>query len=62
MINLDAYNISYMLLEQWRKYAMQSSGTGERLGDVPVYVEQNGQLVRITNVTSVDGKIVLETK
>lgn len=62
MIKLDAYNISFMLMDAWRKYAMQSSGAGERLGEVPVYIEQNGQLVRITDLVTVDGKIILKTE
>ena len=62
MIKLDAYNISYMLMEAWRKYAMQCSGTGEKLGNVPVYIEQNGQLVRVIDVESNDGKIILKTE
>ena len=62
MIKLDAYNISFMLMDAWRKYAMQSSGAGERLGQVPVYIEQDGQLVEITNLVTVDGKIILKTK
>jgi hypothetical protein len=61
MIKLDAYNISFMLMDHWRKYAMQTSGTGEKLGSVPVYIEQAGELVRITDVVSEDGKIILKT-
>jgi len=62
MIKLDAYNISFMLMDAWRKYAMQSSGTGEKLGNVPVYVELNGNLVRISDVDTSDGKIILKTE
>lgn len=61
MINLDAYNISFMLMDAWRKFAMQASGTGEKLINVPVYVTVNGECIRVTNVTTVDGKIILGT-
>ena len=63
MIQIDAYNISFMLMDAWRKFAMQSSGTGEKLGQVPVYVEINGELVRVSEVdSSQNGKIILKTE
>ena len=63
MIKLDAYNISFMLMDAWRKFAMQASGTGDKLGQVPVFVELNGELVRISGVdTSNEGKIILKTE
>lgn len=58
---LDAYNISYMLMNAWREYAMQVSGACEKLGSVPVYVEVDGKLVLVTDVTTNDGKIILKT-
>lgn len=60
MIKLDAYNISFMLMDAWRKFAMLSSGAGEKLGDVPVYVEVNGDLKRIAEVDSSEDKIILK--
>ena len=62
MIDLDAYNISFMLMDKWRKYAMQSSGSAEKLGCVPVYVEVNGELKEVADVIDNDGKIILKTK
>ena len=62
MIDLDAYNISFMLMDKWRKYAMQSSGSAEKLGRVPVYVEINGELVQVSDVIDDTGKIILKTK
>jgi hypothetical protein len=62
MIKTDAYNLSFMLMDAWRKYAMQSSGTGEKLGQVPVYIEQNGTLIQVIDVESVNGKIILKTE
>ena len=62
MIELDAYNISFMLMDKWRKYAMQSSGSKEKLGQVPVYVEINGELVEVSDVVDDNGKIILKTK
>lgn len=61
MIMLDAYNISFMLMDAWRKYAIKASGTGEKLDRVPVYVTINGELVQVTDVTATDGKIILKT-
>lgn len=58
---LDAYNISYMLMNAWREYAMQVSGACEKLGQVPVYAEVDGKLVKVTDVTTEDGKIILRT-
>ena len=58
---LDAYNISYMLMNAWREYAMQVSGACEKLGYVPVYVEVDGKLVKVSDVTTDDGKIILKT-
>ena len=62
MIDLDAYNISFMLMDKWRKYAMQSSGSAEKLGAVPVYVEVNGELIEVSDVVDENGKIILKTK
>ena len=62
MIKLDAYNISFMLMDAWRIFAMKSSGAGEKLSQVPVYVKKNGELVEVLDVTCIDGKIVLETE
>jgi hypothetical protein len=56
---IDAYNISYMLMNYWRTYAMRASGTPGKLGDVPVYVEVNGELVKVVGVEDQDNKIVL---
>ena len=56
---IDAYNISYMLMNLWRNHAMGSSGTVSKLKEVPAYVEVNGELVKIVNVVEQDGKIIL---
>ena len=61
MIKLDAYNISFMLMDAWRKTAMQCSGTGQKIGTVPTFVEVNGELKEVTDVVEVDGKIILKT-
>ena len=62
MIKLDAYNISFMLMDKWRKFAMKSSGSKEKLGEVPVYVDVNGELIEVTDVVDDDEKIILKTK
>ena len=56
----DAYNISFMLMDKWRKYAMQSSGSKEKLGDVPVYIDIQGELKEVTDVVDENGKIILK--
>jgi nitrate reductase NapAB chaperone NapD len=61
MIMLDAYNISFMLMDAWRKYAMQVSGACEKLGAVPVYAEVDGKIVKVIDVTTDEGKIILKT-
>jgi len=61
MIMLDAYNISFMLMDAWRKYAMQVSGACEKLGAVPVYVEVDGKISKVVDMTTEDGKIILRT-
>lgn len=62
MIQLDAYNISFMLMDIWRKYAMRQSGTPGKLGEVPVYVEINGTLARVIEVVEADNKVILKTE
>lgn len=62
MIKLDAYNISFMLMDAWRKFAMQSSGAGEKLGNVPTFVEVNGELKQVIDVDSSGDKIILKTE
>jgi hypothetical protein len=62
MIKLDAYNISFMLMDAWRKFAMRSSGDCSKLGQVPTYVEVNGELLEIVDVDSSGDKIILKTK
>jgi hypothetical protein len=49
-----------MLMDKWRKFAMQSSGSKEKLGEVPTYVEVNGELKEIIDVVEEDGKIILK--
>ena len=56
---IDSYNISFMLMNFWRNYAMRSSGTTSKLNEVPAYVEVDGQLLRIVDVVDQDGKIIL---
>lgn len=58
----DAYNISFMLMDKWRKYAMITSGSKDKLGDVPVYVEIDGELKEITDVVDENGKIILKSQ
>ena len=62
MIKLDAYNISFMLMDAWRKFAMRSSGDCSKLGHVPTFVEVNGELKEIVDVDSSGDKIILKTQ
>jgi len=61
---IDAYNISYMLMNFWRNYSIRASGYPDKLKEVPVYIEMNGELVKIVDVVDQEGKIILikETK
>jgi hypothetical protein len=56
---IDAYNISYMLMDFWRTHAMRASGVPGKLGEVHAYVEVNGELVKIVDVVDQDGTIIL---
>ena len=51
-----------MLMDKWRKYAMITSGSKDKLGDVPVYVEIDGELKEITDVVDENGKIILKSQ
>ena len=62
MIDLDAYNLSFMLMDKWRKIAMRASSSVERMHDVPVYVEKNGELIRVTDVVEENGKIIIKAE
>jgi hypothetical protein len=48
-----------MLMNFWRDKAMRLSGTTSKLFEVPVYVEDNGEYVKITDIKLIDDKIVL---
>jgi hypothetical protein len=37
------------------------SGACEKLGQVPVYAEVDGKLVKVVDVTTDEGKIILKT-
>jgi hypothetical protein len=56
---IDAYNISFILMNMWRNYSMRASGTTSKLNEVPVYVEVGGELVKIVDVVDTNGKIIL---
>ena len=56
---MDAYNFSFMLMNMWRDRAMRASGTPGKLNDVPVYIDVNGELVKIVDIKEVDDKIIL---
>ena len=49
-------------MDAWRKFAMRSSGAGEKLGQVPTYVELNGELKTVVDVDSSGDKIILKTE
>ncbi len=58
-VMIDAYNISFMLKNFWAKLALPTSGANNRAQEVPVYVQENGELKRVVNVIEEDGKIIL---
>ena len=59
MIKLDAYNFSFILMDLWRNKALPISGVPGKLSEVPVYVEINNELVKITDIKEIDNKIIL---
>ena len=56
---IDSYNISYMLMNFWRTYSMRASGVPGKLSEVPVYVEVNGELIKIVDIVDQEGTIIL---
>lgn len=56
---MDAYNFSFILMNLWRDKAMSNSGIPSKLNEVPVYVEINNELVKITDIQEIDDKIIL---
>ena len=61
MIQLDAYNFSFILMNMWRNKATVQSGVPNKLNEVPVYVEINNELVKVIDIQDIDNKIILKT-
>ena len=59
---MDAYLIQHKIQEAWRNLSIMPSGTSAKktFPPVTVYVNINGELYPITNVSQVDNKIILE--
>jgi hypothetical protein len=38
---------------------MRSSGVPGKLNEVPIYIEDNGKLVKIVDIKEIDNKIIL---
>jgi hypothetical protein len=56
---MDAYNFSFILMNLWRTKSVVQSGVPNKLNEVPVYVEVNGELIKIIDVKEIDDKIIL---
>ena len=56
---MDAYNFSFILMNFWRDKSMRSSGVPGKLNEVPIYIEDNGKLVKIVDIKEIDNKIIL---
>lgn len=61
---MDAYDIQLKILEAWRLLAVDVSGSSvnRQWINVPVYVEVDGELKMVDNVTTQDNKIILKIK
>jgi hypothetical protein len=61
---MDAYDIQLKILEAWRLLAVGVSGSSvnRQWINVPVYVEVDGELKMVDNVTTQDNKIILKIK
>ena len=61
---MDAYDIHLKILEAWRLLAVDVSGysVNRQWINVPVYVEVDGELKMVDNVTTQDNKIILKIK
>lgn len=61
---MDAYDIQLKILEAWRLLAVDVSGysVNRQWINVPVYVEVDGELKMVDNVTTQDNKIILKIK
>ena len=61
---MEAYDIQLKILEAWRLLAVDVSGysVNRQWINVPVYVEVDGELKMVDNVTTQDNKIILKIK
>jgi hypothetical protein len=61
---MDAYDIQLKILDAWRPLAVGVSGgsVNRQWENVPVYVEVNGELKIVDEVTTQDNKIILKIK
>ena len=61
---MDAYDIQQKILEVWRPLVVGASGSSvnREWVNVPVYVEVDGELKMVDNVTTQDNKIILKIK
>lgn len=62
---MDAYHISQIIKDKWQKYVLNGVDSGtisKTLNDVDVYVEVDGQLKRVYDITDENNKIILKVE
>ena len=60
---MDAYDISQSIKDKWQHYVLNGVDSGsvsKKLNDVFVYVEIDGSLKKVYNVTEQDNKVILK--
>ena len=59
---MDAYDIKNKIHEAWQGLSVMPCPASlvKDFVEVPVYVEINGELLKVINVIEIDGKIVLK--
>ena len=62
---MDAYHISQIIKDKWQKYVLNGVDSGtisKTLNDVDVYVEVDGKLKRVYDITDENNKIILKVE
>jgi hypothetical protein len=59
---MDAYIIQQKIFDAWKVLApnFSASDVKKQYNVVPVYVDINGELVEVTNVTIINDKVVIK--
>ena len=59
---MDTYDLQQKLLDAWRQLAPNfiASEVKKQYNNVPVYIQVDGNLLEITDMEIIDGKVVLK--